>query len=80
MGRAIMGIITSGENLLKNATEFHYRAIENCLRIVNILLEKQQQFIELSRKSKSPVGNLYPFQSNRQLYVYIYINFMRYIH
>jgi hypothetical protein len=73
-----MSIITQGEQALRldsdltPGSEAHVRSIENSLRIVNVLLEKQAEFIELSRKAKKPVGNLFPFQSNRQLYDFLY--------
>jgi hypothetical protein len=34
---------------------------------LHCLLEKQNQFIEFSRKSSSPIPNLFPFQQNRQM-------------
>lgn len=64
--------ITDGEtNLTTHGFDDanHIKLIENCLRIVHCLLEKQNQFIDFSRKSKSPIPNLVPFQHHRELYV-----------
>lgn len=62
--------ITEGENSLANQgpdDPNQIKLIENCLRIIHCLLEKQNQFIEFNRKSKSPIPNLVPFQHHREL-------------
>lgn len=68
--RAIMRNITDGENTL--AIQGHndpnqIKLVENCLQIVHCLLEKQNQFVEFNRKSKSPIPNLVPFQHHPEL-------------
>jgi hypothetical protein len=71
--KAIVTTIIQAESVLSQAEydPYHIRAIENCLQILRCLLEKQNQFIEFSRKSSSPIPNLFPFQQNRQLSEFI---------